>query len=78
MRTTSDERRDIAENLRYMNRYERICYKEQSFDELAVMVDTFRPLALGEGGTTVDDGRYATGADGAEFGAHGTDHHGDH
>jgi homogentisate 1,2-dioxygenase len=29
------------------------------FDELAVMVDTFRPLALGEGGTAVDDGRYA-------------------
>ena len=29
------------------------------FDELAVMVDTFRPLELGEGGTAVDDGRYA-------------------
>jgi homogentisate 1,2-dioxygenase len=29
------------------------------FDELAVMVDTFRPLGLGEGGTAVDDGRYA-------------------
>jgi homogentisate 1,2-dioxygenase len=29
------------------------------FDELAVMVDTFRPLSLGEGGTAVDDGRYA-------------------
>jgi homogentisate 1,2-dioxygenase len=29
------------------------------FDELAVMVDTFRPLALGEGGTAADDGRYA-------------------
>ena len=29
------------------------------FDELAVMVDTFRPLALGEGGTASDDGRYA-------------------
>ena len=29
------------------------------FDELAVMVDTFRPLALGEGGRAVDDGRYA-------------------
>ena len=26
------------------------------FDELAVMVDTFRPLELGEGGTAVDDG----------------------
>jgi homogentisate 1,2-dioxygenase len=31
----------------------------ERFDELAVMVDTFRPLALGEGGTAVDDGRYA-------------------
>ena len=29
------------------------------FDELAVMVDTFRPLELGEGGRAVDDGRYA-------------------
>ena len=29
------------------------------FDELAVMVDTFRPLDLGEGGAAVDDGRYA-------------------
>jgi homogentisate 1,2-dioxygenase len=29
------------------------------FDELAVMVDTFRPLELGEGGTASDDGRYA-------------------
>ena len=29
------------------------------FDELAVMVDTFRPLGLGQGGTAVDDGRYA-------------------
>jgi homogentisate 1,2-dioxygenase len=29
------------------------------FDELAVMVDTFRPLELGEGGAAVDDGRYA-------------------
>jgi homogentisate 1,2-dioxygenase len=29
------------------------------FDELAVMVDTFRPLALGEGGRAADDGRYA-------------------
>ena len=28
-------------------------------DELAVMVDTFRPLELGEGGTAVDDGAYA-------------------
>ncbi len=29
------------------------------FDELAVMVDTFHPLDLGEGGRAVDDGRYA-------------------
>ncbi|WP_052850261.1 homogentisate 1,2-dioxygenase [Streptomyces avicenniae] len=29
------------------------------FDELAVMVDTFRPLELGEGGAAADDGRYA-------------------
>ncbi|HTZ43282.1 MAG TPA: homogentisate 1,2-dioxygenase [Jatrophihabitans sp.] len=29
------------------------------FDELAVMVDTFAPLSLGEGGVAVDDGRYA-------------------
>jgi homogentisate 1,2-dioxygenase len=29
------------------------------FDELAVMVDTFRPLELGEAGTTSDDGAYA-------------------
>jgi homogentisate 1,2-dioxygenase len=31
----------------------------EHFDELAVMVDTFRPLDLGEGGLAVDDGRYA-------------------
>jgi homogentisate 1,2-dioxygenase len=31
----------------------------QAFDELAVMVDTFRPLELGEGGLAVDDGKYA-------------------
>ena len=31
----------------------------QEFDELAVMIDTFRPLALGEGGTASDDGQYA-------------------
>jgi homogentisate 1,2-dioxygenase len=31
----------------------------ESFDELAVMVDTFRPLELGEGGTATDDGAYA-------------------
>ena len=29
------------------------------FDETAVMVDTFRPLALGEAGTASDDGKYA-------------------
>jgi homogentisate 1,2-dioxygenase len=29
------------------------------FDELAVMVDTFRPLELGEGALETDDGRYA-------------------
>ncbi|GGV17198.1 putative homogentisate 1,2-dioxygenase [Actinomadura cremea] len=29
------------------------------FDELAVMVDTFRPLELGEGGAACDDGEYA-------------------
>ncbi|WP_270886667.1 homogentisate 1,2-dioxygenase [Pedococcus sp. 5OH_020] len=29
------------------------------FDELAVMVDTFRPLELGEAGLAVDDGSYA-------------------
>lgn len=29
------------------------------FDELAVMVDTFRPLDLGEAGSAVDDGKYA-------------------
>jgi homogentisate 1,2-dioxygenase len=28
-------------------------------DELAVMVDTFRPLGIGTGGLTSDDGRYA-------------------
>ncbi|QGG40661.1 homogentisate 1,2-dioxygenase [Aeromicrobium yanjiei] len=31
----------------------------ESFDELAVMVDTFRPLELGEAGRACDDGRYA-------------------
>ncbi len=30
----------------------------ERFDELAVMVDTFRPLELGEGGRAVDDGVY--------------------
>ncbi|ONI75647.1 homogentisate 1,2-dioxygenase [Kribbella sp. ALI-6-A] len=31
----------------------------ERFEELAVMVDTFRPLELGEGGLEVDDGVYA-------------------
>jgi homogentisate 1,2-dioxygenase len=31
----------------------------EAFDELAVMVDTFRPLELGEGGVACDDGAYA-------------------
>ncbi|NYH55412.1 MULTISPECIES: homogentisate 1,2-dioxygenase [Nocardiopsis] len=31
----------------------------EAFDELAVMVDTFRPLDLGEGGLAGDDGVYA-------------------
>jgi homogentisate 1,2-dioxygenase len=31
----------------------------ESFDELAVMVDTFRPLELGEAGQACDDGVYA-------------------
>ncbi|KAA1018307.1 homogentisate 1,2-dioxygenase [Pseudonocardia sp. EV170527-09] len=31
----------------------------ESFDELAVMVDTFRPLALGEGGRACEDPSYA-------------------
>jgi homogentisate 1,2-dioxygenase len=31
----------------------------QQVDELAVMVDTFRPLELGEGGRASDDGAYA-------------------
>jgi homogentisate 1,2-dioxygenase len=31
----------------------------ESFDELAVMVDTFRPLELGEGGTASEDPGYA-------------------
>ncbi|RJK95968.1 homogentisate 1,2-dioxygenase [Vallicoccus soli] len=32
---------------------------KEAFDELAVMVDTFRPLGLGEGGAACDDGAYA-------------------
>jgi homogentisate 1,2-dioxygenase len=31
----------------------------ERFDELAVMVDTFRPLEIGEGGDAADDGVYA-------------------
>jgi homogentisate 1,2-dioxygenase len=31
----------------------------EAFDELAVMVDTFAPLRIGEGGQAVDDGVYA-------------------
>jgi len=31
----------------------------EAFDELAVMVDTFAPLRLGEGGVACDDGQYA-------------------
>ncbi|HZG91577.1 MAG TPA: cupin domain-containing protein [Pseudonocardia sp.] len=31
----------------------------ESFDELAVMVDTFRPMELGEGGTAAEDPGYA-------------------
>lgn len=38
--------------------YERSIGVEQ-VDELAVMVDTFRPLELGEGGLAVEDGGYA-------------------
>ncbi len=42
------------------------------FDELAVMVDTFRPLELGEAGTAADDGAYAwSWARGAERQADG-------
>lgn len=32
----------------------------ESFDELAVMVDTFRPLEIGEAGRASDDGAYVT------------------
>ncbi|MCD0448619.1 homogentisate 1,2-dioxygenase [Actinocorallia sp. API 0066] len=38
--------------------YERAIGAE-AFDELAVMVDTFRPLSLGEAARACDDGRYA-------------------
>lgn len=42
------------------------------FDELAVMVDTFRPLDLGEGGVASDDGAYAwSWARGAEASSDG-------
>lgn len=37
------------------------------FDELAVMVDTFQPLLLGEAGTASDDGRYAASWTGGEW-----------
>ncbi|HET8601472.1 MAG TPA: homogentisate 1,2-dioxygenase domain-containing protein [Segeticoccus sp.] len=51
------------------------------FDELAVMVDTFRPLEVGEGGRAVDDGRYAWswvgGRGGAESGVDGRPHGGE-
>ncbi|MGH8967218.1 MAG: homogentisate 1,2-dioxygenase, partial [Actinomycetes bacterium] len=30
----------------------------ESFDELAVMVDTFRPLGVGEGGVACEDPAY--------------------
>ena len=42
-------------------------------DELAVMVDTFRPLELGEAGRAADDGRYAWSWSGGERGSHGAD-----
>jgi homogentisate 1,2-dioxygenase len=32
---------------------------KEYFDELAVMVDTFRPLEIGEAGVDSDDGQYA-------------------
>ena len=32
---------------------------KEYFDELAVMVDTFRPLEIGEAGRASDDGEYA-------------------
>ncbi|MCW2695596.1 MAG: hmgA [Modestobacter sp.] len=35
------------------------CLGAEHFEETAVMVDTFRPLDLGEAGTAVDDRRYA-------------------
>ena len=41
------------------------------FDELAVMVDTFRPLELGEAGRAVDDGRYAWSWVGGRADRHG-------
>ena len=43
------------------------------FDESAVMVDTFRPLELGEAGVAVDDGTYAWTWSGRGPGAHGDD-----
>jgi homogentisate 1,2-dioxygenase len=43
------------------------------FDELAVMIDTFRPLELGEAGRAVDDGKYAWSWVGGKRGGGGTD-----
>ena len=37
------------------------------------MVDTFRPLELGEAGRAADDGRYAWSWSGGERGSHGAD-----
>lgn len=39
------------------------------FDGLAVMVDTFRPHELGEGGRAVDDGAYAWSWSGGRTGS---------
>lgn len=39
----------------------------QAVDETAVMVDTFRPLLLGEGGRAADDGKYAGSWTGGRF-----------
>ncbi|WP_432559814.1 homogentisate 1,2-dioxygenase [Granulicoccus sp. GXG6511] len=41
---------------------------KESFDETAVMVDTFRPLDLGEGGQACDDGVYRWSWSGGEEG----------
>lgn len=47
MTTTGDERRDVAENLRYMNQYVRICYKEQFFDDLIDPTCVMHPVLEG-------------------------------